>query len=112
VTNDEYWDRAELRRFLKCEGKSRNKRWYRIRPHLAPAVRELGGVKLWNAAKVRELLEGRKDVRSPLHRSAKAIALEPAPAAPAVTVPPVLRLSSSTKAPASGRVPLLRQVTA
>lgn len=70
MTNDEYWTPAELRTFLKLGAESQRRTWYRVRPFFAPALRQMGKHHtLYAAAKVRQLLEGKDDARSPLHKS-------------------------------------------
>jgi len=70
VTNDEYWTVAQLRAFLRVDGKTKERTWYRHRPLFAPALRQVGHLRYYNVAKVREILEnGRLDRRSPVRKS-------------------------------------------
>lgn len=67
----EYWTQDQLRAFLSLEGKGKYRTWTRIKPLLATARLDLPVTKLYHAAKVRALLEGRLSRHSPLrsHRS-------------------------------------------
>ncbi len=67
----EYWTQDQLRAFLSLEGKSKTRTWTRIKPLFATARLDLPNTKLYHAAKVRTLLEGRLSLHSPMrsHRS-------------------------------------------
>ncbi|MHB1297328.1 MAG: hypothetical protein ACYC0B_02265 [Gemmatimonadaceae bacterium] len=70
MTNDEYWTVRQLREFLKIDGPTKESTWYRHRPLFAPALRQVGHLRYYNVAKVREILEnGRLDRRSPVRKS-------------------------------------------
>lgn len=72
VPVDEYWTKAELRRFLKLEGRGKDRTWYRLRPFFSGAVVQFPAAAhhtLYSVAKVRELLEGARSRTSPLRRS-------------------------------------------
>ncbi len=113
MTADEYWTVAELRTFLKCPAPRQYRSWARIKPFFAPALRRIGTYKLYSATKVRALLEGGKDARSPMHRSDVVRALEvAAPSLGADDAPAPRPRPALVRTPAAPgvRVPLLRRL--
>lgn len=70
MTTDEYWTVRELRLYIKVGMPTQDRTWYRLRPLFAAALRTVGKHRIYNAAKVRDIIEGgRMDRRSPVHKS-------------------------------------------
>lgn len=70
MTTDEFWTKQQLREFLQLAEKKKTKTWYRVRPLFQPALTlHVPGLQLYNAAKVRQLLDGRFVRSSPMARS-------------------------------------------
>lgn len=74
MTTETYLDEQELRRILKLDSPRKRSTWFRLRPLFAPALLRLPtgsarGHRLYDAAKVRELIEARREVPSGLSRS-------------------------------------------
>lgn len=66
----------ELREHLRLHGKSKTRTWHRLRPYFAPAIVALpltsntaSGYRLYDAAKVRELLDARRHASTGLARA-------------------------------------------
>lgn len=75
MTLQDLMDETELRKALRLEGPGKRSTWFRVRPFFAPAVVSVPtgsgrrGHRLYDGAKVRELLESRKEVKSGLSRA-------------------------------------------
>lgn len=62
----EYWSPAELRAYLRLDPTRSTKRWQRLRPFFAPALRIIGTHQLYHAPTVREILEAGRALKTPL----------------------------------------------
>lgn len=56
-TPAEYWSPAEVRAFLRLEPARSTKRWQRLRPFFAPALRLVGTHQLYHVATVLAIIE-------------------------------------------------------
>jgi hypothetical protein len=69
----DFLSESELRAYLKLESARKRSTWFRVRPFFAPALVTLPtgssrGHRLYETAKVRALLAGRLEARTPLAR--------------------------------------------
>lgn len=60
----------QLRAYLKLGSASQERTWYRVKPFFAPALHDFDGHHpVYVLEKVRAILAGKSDARSPLSRS-------------------------------------------
>lgn len=65
----EYWSPSELRAYLRLEPARSTKRWQRLRPFFAPALRIVGTHQLYHVPTVQEILDASRALPTPLATS-------------------------------------------
>lgn len=75
MSTEDFLDESQLRAVLKLDAAAKQRTWRRIRPYFAPALLTLPtgfgakGHRLYDVAKVRELLAARRETNTPLSRA-------------------------------------------